>query len=135
MKFTDKDLATAMGLKVGDKIKVEGYGNVYEYEITPVYDLSGRAGIHYDLYCLINKEYEILPPIINKECEILPPKKTTKKVGDSLCSNNECVNCPLCVINCKGFGNDTLYEQLKKSVEGSDHELYNVLKVRLDKEI
>lgn len=124
MRFTNNDLVKAMGLEIGDRVRVKcADGSSSIYKLNPDYSLSfNRVHIH-------------LVDIIELDYEILPKKKASKKVGDLLCSNSDCVNCPLRVINCKGFGNNTLYEKLKKSVEGSDNELYDILKARLDKEI
>lgn len=121
MKFTSKELANAMGLKVGDRVKIkDSVGNSCVYELDSKYCLSGNYA-HMNLDDIIELDYEILP------------KK--KKIGDLFCSTIECVDCPLCAINCKGFGDDTLYEQLKKSVAECDSELYDILRARLDKEV
>lgn len=120
MRFTNKDLANAMGLKIGDRIKLEET----ILKVTNNYGLEQQENKKsLPLWLLVDTD---------KDFEIVKPKK---KIGDLFCSTIECVDCPLCVINCKGFGDDTLYEQLKKSVAFSDSELYDILKARLDKEV
>ena len=130
MKFTNEDLLKAMGLQVGDKIKVKGYSGIFEVMnshegvLRIVENNTSLAGIDW----LLNEEYEILP--------------RPKRIGDLACSDLECKNCPLkmlCRIAEVGyFSKCTLYEALddllKNDVQPDyfDQEIYDLFKARLD---
>lgn len=162
MKFTSEDLMKAMGLQVGDRIRLfedkirEWDEAVYElvkneqddyptyYSFVNIEDSDDRFNIHY----FIDLEYEILP--------------RPKRVGDLKCGFKKelggigsCTTCPVRIIcghyTCKdelGAG-DTLYEYLetyKKKIKEEyddededyndfDQEIYDLLKARLDKEV
>lgn len=122
MIFTSKDLAKAMGLKVGNKVK----------------SIYGDIGV-------VTKDYKVdfnfckltLSSFVDEEFEILQPKK---RVGDLICEEVGvtigCTKCPLRAIYCKGIDADSLYDNLEKTFEGlNDDELYDILKNRLDKEV
>ena len=118
MIFTSKELAKAMGIKVGDKVK-----NIY-----------GDIGV-------VTKDYKVdfnfckltLSVFVDEEMEILPRKK---KVGDLICEDVGCKDCPLRIMRCDKMRNENLYGNLVYMFEGvNDDELYNILEARLDKEI
>lgn len=100
MKFTNKDLAKAMRLKVGDKVK---FKNGEIAKVTEDYELD---------FCPIKAKLEIL---VNVEYKILPRKK---KVGDKLCANIPCKKCPIFIgckfSDCPAAESDTLFYKLEK---------------------
>ena len=118
MKFTSEDLAKAMGVKVGDRIKVNWQKGNKIYKITEYYDLRDQEDFYIRLTEIINQDYEILP--------------RKKKVGDLICKELNCVNCPLYKFLCKS--SDDLYTILFNNYK-DDKEAYDFLKARLDKEI
>jgi hypothetical protein len=72
MKFTSEDLMKAMGLSVGDKIKLNGrYYNIEINELSglPVYANDKN---YYNLIGLVDRDFEILPR----------PKRVEELVGD-----------------------------------------------------
>lgn len=123
MKFTSKQLTNVIGLKEEDVVICQDKKYIVKDNKLVCKDEQDEIGLE----IILGVDY-----LLDKDFEIIPRKK---KIGDLFCSTIECVDCPLCVINCKGFGDDTLYEQLKKSVAFSDSELYDILKARLDKEV
>jgi hypothetical protein len=122
MKFTSEDLMKAMGLSVGDKVKIGKLAYIIDFDCV----LRG-IGHNEDLDCygihmLVGTEYEILPK--------------PKRVGDLKCDDFECCDCPLNYI-CSLYGwslatNDSLFEILE-SFNCDDQEIYDLLKARLDK--
>ena len=130
MKFTSEDLMKAIGLNVGDRIKLNG--RYYTIEINalsclPVYANDTK---YYNLIGLVDKDFEILP--------------RPKRVGDLKCGEQDkitCIDCPiksicsLCDLGCR----NTLYEFLEDyknhHKESFDQEIYDLLKARLDKEV
>ena len=123
MKFTNKDLANAMGLKVGDRIKVKRENDKpINYELKPDYSLFDNIGYNHLLEIIIDEEYEIVKP--------------KKKVGDTICREICCYNCPLKMLDCPDNNNRTLFEKLEMAHEEyNDKEIYDILKARLDKEV
>ena len=130
MKFTSEDLMKAMGLSVGDKIKV----NNKIYTINKSAESKG-AWIGYE----DENEWHNLQHLVNGiEYEILPRPKL---VGDTLCKDTECGKCPLRMVEgCENVSNKyTLYqclEEVKNYNESNnmfDQEIYDLLKSRLDK--
>ena len=124
MKFTSEDLAKAMGVKVGDIIKVNWPKGNKIYKITEYYDLRDQEDFYIRLTEIINQDYEILP--------------RKKKVGEQLCGKIGCADCPLHGINCvlESIEYLSLYERLKAwHRKYKDDKLYNELKARLDKEV
>ena len=123
MKFTSEDLMKAMGLSVGDRIKV-GTG-IYRIIVR-----DGEKGI------VITDEntgyYSSLEYLVDTEFEILP---RPKRVGDLKCGNN-CDSCHIRAI-CNGGWDTTLYKILEywKECDNFDQEIYALLKARLDKEV
>ena len=123
MKFTSEDLMKAMGLQVGDRIKV-GTG-IYRIIVR-----DGEEGI------VITNEntgyYSGLEYLVDTEFEILP---RPKRVGELKCGNN-CDSCHIRAI-CNGGWYTTLYKILEywKECDNFDQEIYDLLKARLDKEV
>lgn len=141
MKFTSEDLMKAMGLSVGDKVKVTKDDTIEKYEI--IKNDNGNIILHADFY-----GYDThIGYLLDQEIEILP---RPKRVGDLKC-NNECFRnngqCPIRAIcsHCNLMRSDkTLYEFLefykgKKDKYANevefDQEIYDLLKARLDKEV
>lgn len=117
-RFTSKDLAQAMGLKPGDKIKLNN-GEIAK--VTEDYDLDFYP-LKASFYVIIDEDYEILP--------------RKKKIGDLICEDVVCVKCPLRAGYCKGLAHDSLYDNLEQTfAEIEDKEIYTILKARLDKEV
>ena len=142
MKFTSQDLIKAMGLSVGDKVKVTFKDDtIEEYEI--IKHDNGNVILHDDFYGYDDH----IGHLLDQEIEILP---RPKRVGDLKC-NNECFRnngqCPIRAIcsHCNLMRSDkTLYEFLefykdKKDKYANevefDQEIYDLLKARLDKEV
>jgi hypothetical protein len=127
MKFTSEDLMKAMGLQVGDYVRIktkelEKYTFLVDDEdgLMLVYE-----GYEYPIVYLVDHEYEILP--------------RPKRVGDLQCVEYECAKCPLRTIRCDkndDIGN-SLYYILENVLVGADfdQEIYDLLKARLDKEV
>jgi hypothetical protein len=119
MKFTSKDLMKAMGLAVGDTIKLNGKTHTFT---------AKKDGT------LICKN--VLKQLIDQDFEILP---RPKRVGDLKCEELTCATCPLRAINCGNIATSvkkTLYEILGNFFpEYQDQEIYDLLKARLDKEV
>ena len=123
MKFTSEDLMKAMGLQVGDRIKIND--SIYTVELNdydePIY-MDEYSKIKFPITDLVNRNYEILPK--------------PKCVGDLKCDDFECTDCPLqylCCLNDWGFQtNDNLFNILEL-FNCTDDEMHNLLKARLDK--
>ena len=132
MKFTSEDLMKAMGLQVGDRVRVFDKGMIATFEVTNDYGLfrvdcvdipNARTG--YELHHILDLDFEIL----------LRPKR----VGDLKCGSFECKDCPVRAI-CN-FNNieDNLYKELETYKEHCiendtfDQEIYDLLKARLNK--
>lgn len=119
-RLTSKDLAQAMGLKPGDKIKLNN-GEIAK--VTEDYEL--------DFYPLKTS----LSVIIDEEFEISPRKK---KIGELTCEEISCEKCPMEAIYCGTFRlkKDVLYDVLSEWFkECNDKEIYDILKARLDMEV
>ena len=117
-RLTSKDLAQAMGLKPGDKVK---FDNGEIAKVTEDYEL--------DFY----PWKASLCVLVDEEIEISPRKK---KIGEQLCIEIDCESCPLRAGYCGGLAHDSLYENLEQTfAEIEDKEIYNILKSRLDKEV
>lgn len=79
---------------------------------------------------------KLLRPILTGQYKIIKqPKK--KHVGDLICKELECRNCPLYSINCDtGDSYSNLYKILEFHYKQfKDKEIYDLLKKRLDKEV
>lgn len=124
MKFTSEDLMKAMGLQVGDKVKIET-GYIFEVVNNGGISLERLGeGYYTDLEFLVDTEFEILP--------------RPKRVGDLKCSELDCLKCPLKFLCEWGFSVEptiTLLENLEsiEDFEKDDQEIYDLLKSRLDK--
>lgn len=132
MKFTSEDLMKAMGLQVGDRIKISVANNNFIYEIrlnaeNKPYLLNEQNLINCgDVHSLIDTDYEIIP--------------RPKRVGDLKCGEygeHNCNSCPIRAICVSDeYNDDTLYEKLELSHKyAKDQEIYDLLKARLDKEV
>lgn len=137
MKFTSEDLMKAMGLSIGDKVKVTFKDDtIEEYEIIK-YD-NGNIILHDDFHGYDDH----VGYLLDNEIEILP---RPKRVGDLKCGSfYGCdYGCPLCWICChydskmrKDHNDDTtLYEVLQNFSFNDDQEIHDLLKARLDKEV
>lgn len=131
MKFSSEDLMKAMGLSVGDRVRVND-----EQLMTVVLNDCGEIK-------LIEDYIKIIFPIehlLNRNVEILP---RPKRVGDLKC-NGRCPICP-CIYVCNDEVNvidKTLYEVLElgistftKTPEKMNEAIHNIIKARLDKEV
>ena len=130
MKFTSEDLMKAMGLSIGDRIKISVANNEFIYEIrlnaeNKPYLLNEQNLINCgDVHSLIDMDIEILP--------------RPKRVGDILCKDCECVECHLrCLPYCNQLdnGKKTLFNTLNSwnEYDTFDQEIHDLLKARLDK--
>ena len=126
MKFTSEDLMKAMGLQVGDRIKIDN--KIFEIYISPQNELRcvniHNSNNHFYFKNLIDKDIEILPK--------------PKYVGDLICNETDCKNCPMKCLECLEYIDtpETIYERLKRWYEYyKDQEIYDLLKARLDKEV
>lgn len=120
MKFTSEQLAKAMELKIGDRIKVNWQKGNKIYKITEYYELRDQEDFYIRLTEIINQDYEILP--------------RKKKVGELICNEVGCANCPLYNFLCRDQGSNDLYTILFNNYK-DDKEIYDILKARLDKEV
>ena len=132
MKFTTEDLMKAMGLQVGDRIKVTFKDDtIEEYEIIK-YD-NGNIVLHDDFHgyddhvgYLLDNEFEILP--------------RPKRVGDNVC-NLKCKDCPLRSLNycavesLEGLSFFNILEIWNNEEWCFDQEIYDLLKSRLNCEV
>ena len=138
MKFTSEDLMKAMGLSVGDRVKVKlGIGldflsNSKNYVVEIFKDTTGIIMIKND-----KNQSIFLTNLIGYDFEILP---RPKRVGDILCKDCECVECHLrCLPYCNQLdnGKKTLFNILDgwNEYNSFDQEIHDLLKARLDKEV
>ena len=141
MKFTSEDLLKAMGLSVGDRVKVklgiglDFFSDSKNYVVEIFKDTTGIIMIKND-----KNQSIFLTNLIGYDFEILP---RPKRVGDTLCKDIECDNCPLRMVQgCENvISKYTLYqclEEIKKYTKDNDmfdQEIHDLLKARLDKEV
>ena len=132
MKFTSKDLMKAMGLQVGDRIRINNRNDIYIIELNecdePIY-IEEFTKIKFPMFDLINKNVKILP--------------RPKRVGELDCFVEiKCNKCPLRMISgCANQEGIPLYDILQAIKIDStknnmfDQETYDLLKARLDKEV
>lgn len=122
MKFTSKQLAEAMGLKVGDRIDIKDLNDKHHIcKLKADYELYDNNGDFVDLKYIVNHDIEILPP--------------KKKVGDLICEEVACESCPLSDCCCAG-SSESLFNNMEAWYEEHhDKEIYDILKARLDKEV
>ena len=133
MKFTSEDLMKAMGLQIGDRVKVTFKDDTIEECEIIKYD-NGNIILHDDFHGYDDH----VGYLLDNEIEILP---RPKRIGDLKCGSFECKDCPVRAI-CN-FNNieDNLYKELETYKEHCiendtfDQEIYDLLKTRLDKEV
>ena len=139
MKKTNEELLQFFGLKVGDKIKVDGYDKPFV-----IFEKSGKIFAKRE-NCLSSWDYydvrTLTDVLLNCDYEIVKPKK---KLGEINCNKMLCRNCPLRAIDCDITGN-TLYDALEKYIEDLnsfdsslkpfEKAFIDAIKVELDKEI
>jgi len=133
MKKTNEEILQFYGLKVGDKIKVDGY--CYPFVIV---EENGKIFTKRE-NCLSSCDYTSV--LLNCDYEIITPKK---KVGELICDEMLCKKCPLRAIVCDA-NSKTLYEALenyKKYLNGFDSHLkpfektfIDAIKAELDKDV
>lgn len=132
MKFTSEDLMKAMGLSIGDRVKVTFKDDtIEEYEIIK-YD-NGNIILHDDFHGYDDH----VGYLLDNEIEILP---RPKRVGDLKCEDCECVECHLrCLPHCNQLdrAKETLFNILDgwNEYDTFDQEIHDLLKARLDKEV
>ncbi len=140
MKKTNEEILQFYGLKVGDKIKVDGY--YYPFVIV---EENGKIFAKRKINYLYSWDYYNVGTfndvLLNRDYEIITPKK---KIGDMKCSEIKCSKCPLRAIDCDAKGK-TLYEALENykkylnSFNGSlkpfEKALIGAIKVELDKDV
>ena len=131
MKFTNEMLMQAMGLAVGDRVKIKTETKNHDYKV-----MEG-VQIPY-LQAMDSKSNPIIPIVclIDQEIEILPK---TKKIGELKCEEfNNCNDCPLQFIcnlyNCP-FGEENSLYNILTEIDVYDQEIHDLLKARLDKEV
>lgn len=123
MKFTSEDLMNAMGLAVGDRVKV-GYF-IYKVVIKDEeinernIALEREDGSFLYIKQLLDQNYEILP--------------RPKRVGDLKCGECNCKDCPLQYICPMTYTADYKLFEVLKECNVYDKEIYDLLKARLDK--
>lgn len=131
MKYTSEMLMKAMGLSVGDRVKIDGR----IYTINHLYDLQCFDNIRQEAkYDIMNITYLVRDEV---EYEILP---RPKRVGDMKCGSFECAKCHLrCLPHCNQMSNakKTLFNILDgwNEYDTFDQEIHDLLKARLDKEV
>ena len=128
MKKASNELLQFFGLKIGDKIKVEGFINpfvILEESGTQYFEEIGYKG--YKGICTSWDIIDFIHKLLGNEYEIIPPKK---KIGEIKCDEMLCKNCPLRTVNCDivncDIDSSTLYEVLEKYEK--DLNFYNPLK-------
>lgn len=138
MKKTNKELLQFFGLKVGDRVKVEGFINSFV-----IFENSGIQYVEEMNKNWISNSRDIIDfihKLLGNEYEIIKPKK---KVGEIKCSEMACIKCPLRAIDCEKLS-ITLYEQLedyKKSIlsfgdlKPFEKTFIDAIKVELDKDV
>lgn len=132
MKFTSEDLMKAMGLSVGDRVKVTFKDDtIEEYEIIK-YD-NGNIILHDDFHGYDDH----IGYLLDHEIEILP---RPKRVGDLKCGETNCKSCPIRIICSEERSvTNSLYFNLelykKDQRVNYDQEIHDLLKARLDKEV
>lgn len=135
MKFTSEDLMKAMGLKVGDRVKVNMEPNTATFEVRDDFTL---LRLDYKFITNARKSYSLLN-LLWTDYEILPQPKC---IGDLKCTHyiHDCFRCPIRSI-CSGSvgelnNESTLYQHLESYKDTNvyfDQEIYEILKTRLDK--
>lgn len=131
MKFTSENLIKAMGLNVGDRVKIAD--DIYKLYLTDLgnyYLNCTKYDEKMEMYS--TKDIELID-LLDKDIEILP---RPKRVGDLKCDDFECTNCPLKYICCLcdwGFKTNNNLFNILELFNCYDQEIYDLLKARLDK--
>lgn len=130
MLKTSNDLLEWLGLKVGDRIRINDNPTIYiveKNECDYPFVRNKDEKIRYEVTYLLNRKVEILP--------------SPEMVGNLKCKG-ECSTCPIRAIWCsnsKGKVGKTLYEILEnwKNTHSVffDRNIYEVLLKRLNKEV
>ena len=124
MKKTSNELLQFFGLKIGDKIKIEGFINpfvIFEDSGIQYVEETGKNWIPISA----RKKWGIIAfihELLGNEYEIIKPKK---KIGEMKCDEMLCRKCPLRAVDCD-IDSSTLYEVLEKYEK--DLNFYNPLK-------
>ena len=138
MKFTEKDLLKAMGLKVGDLVRVtakECWSGNKILQVTKECELKDvHRNVLWNINLLIceDNDYEVI--------------KQTGTYGNARCSWNgiECKNCPLRMFDCRTVKPNQkklkdIWKELKQFVVESgfeeDEEIIRIIEQRLDQYI
>ena len=142
MKKTNNELLQFFGLKVGDKIKVEGFINpfvILEESGTQYFEEIGYKG--YKGICTSWDIIDFIHKLLGNEYEIIPPKK---KLGEMKCGEINCYECPLRAVDCD-IDSSTLYEALENykkylnsfnsSLKPFEKTFIDALKAELDKDV
>ena len=132
MKKTNEEILQFYGLKVGDKIKVDGY--YYPFVIV---EENGKIFAKRKINYLYSWDYydigKLTNVLLKNEYEVVKPKK---KLGDMKCGEMSCNECPFISFDCsnvlKSIPKATLYEVLEGFMT-----IYNFEKIReeLDKDV
>lgn len=124
MKFTSKQLIEAMGLREEDVILCQD--KEYIIKENKLISKDEQDGIGLEI--ILGIDY-----LLDKDFEII---KKVRRIGELICKDIICRDCPLWIITCANKNNKSLYDNLEYIFKGSDDkELYDLLKSRLDKEI
>ena len=132
-RFTSEDLMKAMKLQVGDRVKVK-YETLDDSEVYETYEVKHCK----DRFYLENDDYqENIGFLVDTDFDIRP---RPKRVGDTLCEDCECVECHLrCLPHCNPLVSDkeTLFNILDgwNEYDTFDQEIFDLLKIRLNKEM
>ena len=138
MKKTNEELLQFFGLKIGDKIKVDGY-----YHPFVIGEENGKIFAKRE-NCLSSWDYydvgTLTDVLLNCDYEVIAPKK---KLGEMKCEEMLCKNCPLRAVNCD-IDSSTLYEVLEtyekdlnsfSTLKPFEKALFDAIKAELDKEV
>lgn len=138
MKFTSEDLMKAMGLSIGDRVKVKFDVCTPYYQDTAnciceiIKNIQGHIMIRNE-----NHQAMFIHNLVDMDFEILP---RPKRVGEFKCKDFECAKCHLrCLPHCNqsDSAKKTLFNILNgwNEYDTFDQEIYDLLKARLDKEV
>jgi len=131
MKKTNEELLKFFGLKVGDKIKVDGY--YYPFVIVEENGkIFAKRKINY-LYSWDYYDWTLLDVLLNREYEIIKPKK----IGELICDEMLCRKCPfraICGDSPSGETLSEIFETHEKELKDVKEKL-NAIKAELDKDV
>ena len=127
MKVTTEQIMNMSDIKAGDRIIYHGI----EYTVKRTRDIQK--------YILVDPDGCTLTfgDLIDEEFQLIKPKK---KVGETLCCEHFCEECPLRLLSCETVEADTLYEVLdetfiNKGFSNAKNPIYLAFKNELDKEV